>query len=680
MVMALCMISNVAVADDAVEPHPKIQTMSTTLTGFEIPFSVDNSSNKFIEVQLYVSNDNGGSWTFHQSKSVSKKNFKFSCQGDCEYWFAMKTLDRDRQLHPGGKIVVPEMKIIVDTDRPNLEFNIEPDASGRVVAKWRAEDPNLNPTTIKILQRSANGNAQDFQPVAYRPKKNNTGQLYVDQIAWWPESTGRDIEVRFEIADSAGNKASETRTTQLNQSALPRRNFSSTNWRKRQRSDARLTPETRQVPRSQAPLRQPNPQVANAKTLKSKPASWLRNAFQNNDSLSSQPPPQPRSALASRGLSSARITAQKPGNAVVWPSKTNKWVQKSQNGRGSTINENQFPIARQNPVALQHPHVDVPIRDQNFPPTKQHHNLRKRGNESDLVVTESSTMRRGMRGVAVTTKQNHQELPSAQSQSWNDKGWNNSAHVQDPNEPLEYVAPPAPTNFGNNIPAQPVSSPPSTRLKRTVSNNIQTLKANSRRFNLNYDIRSIDPSGVGKVILWITKDIGQSWKSVAVDPDNRSPFPVQVESEGTYGFKVVINSRDGLTGKPPVSGDSPDILVDVDWTQPNVQITSAPYGSGKDAGKLIIQYVASDHNLAIRPIRLLYSPQPDGPWTTIAEGLRNSGSYAWKVPSQVPEQIYLRIEVRDTANNLGVYQLTSPLDISGLVPRGRIYGVQAISN
>jgi hypothetical protein len=204
------------------------------------------------------------------------------------------------------------------------------------------------------------------------------------------------------------------------------------------------------------------------------------------------------------------------------------------------------------------------------------------------------------------------------------------------------------------------------------------LNVNTRRFNLNYDIRAIDPSGVGRVILWATEDAGRTWRSWSTDADNTSPFPVEVKAEGIYGFRVVINSRDGLTEKAPVGGDPPDVMVQVDLTVPQVAITSAPYGSGPDAGKLIVHFNADDQYLTLRPIMLAYSSQPNGPWTTIESGLRNTGSYAWKVPSQVPEQIYLRIEARDTSGNVGAYQLTAPIDISGLVPRGRIFSVDPI--
>jgi len=40
----------------------------------------------------------------------------------------------------------------------------------------------------------------------------------------------------------------------------------------------------------------------------------------------------------------------------------------------------------------------------------------------------------------------------------------------------------------------------------------------------------------------------------------------------------------------------------------------------------------------------------------------------------------LRLEARDQAGNVGVFQLKQMIDISGLVPRGRIRGVRPVSN
>jgi hypothetical protein len=196
----------------------------------------------------------------------------------------------------------------------------------------------------------------------------------------------------------------------------------------------------------------------------------------------------------------------------------------------------------------------------------------------------------------------------------------------------------------------------------------------SQRFRLAYGIDAIDPSGVAKVDLWMTRD-GRNWSAWGSDPDNQSPFPVAVEQDGKYGFRIVVRSKDGLTGQGPSTGDEADMWVQVDTQSPLAHITSVPYGRGDEAGRLVVNYSAADDLLTLRPITLSYGDNPNGPWIPIGEGLRNEGRFVWKPQSNVPDQIYLRIDALDKAGNVGVHVLSQVIDVSGLVPRGTIRGV-----
>ena len=91
---------------------------------------------------------------------------------------------------------------------------------------------------------------------------------------------------------------------------------------------------------------------------------------------------------------------------------------------------------------------------------------------------------------------------------------------------------------------------------------------NSRTFELAYDVDSVGPSGIGRVELWGTRDGGQSWRRFTVESGNRSPLVVKVDDEGLYGFRAVVTNGAGVGGKPPKSGDSPDIWIGVDLTKP----------------------------------------------------------------------------------------------------------------
>ena len=79
-------------------------------------------------------------------------------------------------------------------------------------------------------------------------------------------------------------------------------------------------------------------------------------------------------------------------------------------------------------------------------------------------------------------------------------------------------------------------------------------------------------AGLTRVELWGTRDGGRTWKSFALDDDKRSPMLVRVAEEGLYGFSVVASGPADQPGRAPASGESPQVLINVDLTKPNVRI------------------------------------------------------------------------------------------------------------
>jgi hypothetical protein len=195
---------------------------------------------------------------------------------------------------------------------------------------------------------------------------------------------------------------------------------------------------------------------------------------------------------------------------------------------------------------------------------------------------------------------------------------------------------------------------------------------------MRYELDRLTPADICKVVLWFTADEGRTWTAYGEDPDSVSPFPVEMPGPGLYGLRVVFHTVDGLQGRPPASGDDADYWVRVDLEHPVAKLTAAPYGSGADAGALIIQWTAEDELLAARPIKLCYSTFASGPWTMIAAGIENSGRYAWTITKDIPEQVYLQLEVTDAAGNVTRNQTNAPIDLSGLIPKARILGVESV--
>jgi hypothetical protein len=203
---------------------------------------------------------------------------------------------------------------------------------------------------------------------------------------------------------------------------------------------------------------------------------------------------------------------------------------------------------------------------------------------------------------------------------------------------------------------------------------------NSKSFEMDYEVDSVGPSGIAKVELWGTRDGGQTWRVFGVDNDNRSPIRVSTDGEGLYGFNMVVQSGNGLAGRPPRSGDKPEVWVGVDLTKPIVRINGIQIGEGPHAGELLIQWQASDKYLAARPITLLFSDKQSGPWSIIAAGLENNGQYAWRPDNRVPQRIFLRIEARDEAGNTATFDAPELVSLEQVQPEGKIRGVRSVND
>jgi hypothetical protein len=195
-----------------------------------------------------------------------------------------------------------------------------------------------------------------------------------------------------------------------------------------------------------------------------------------------------------------------------------------------------------------------------------------------------------------------------------------------------------------------------------------------RSFELDYEVEATGGAGIAKVELWGTRDGGGHWQRFGRDDDNRSPILVTVDAEGLYGFRVVVESGNGLASETPRDGDLPEVWINVDLTKPTARITATDVA--QQQGELSIRWDAADAALDARPVSLWFSANPGGPWTPIASGLENSGSYTWRLDNHVPQQVYVRLDVRDEAGNVGTDETQTPVLIDRQRPQGRIRGVR----
>jgi len=198
--------------------------------------------------------------------------------------------------------------------------------------------------------------------------------------------------------------------------------------------------------------------------------------------------------------------------------------------------------------------------------------------------------------------------------------------------------------------------------------------ANQLRALLNYEISRVGPSGVGAVELWLTSDDGRTWRKFAEDHDLTPPMQIDFPGEGVYGLTMIIRSRANLGRAAPQPGEVPEMRVEVDLTPPFGELHQVE-ADPQRRDTLVFRWNASDRNLVANPISILWSDKETGPWMPIASEVPNTGRYLWKMPPNLPYMVYLRLEVRDAAGNVGVAQTPKPVLVDLVEPEGKLIGI-----
>jgi hypothetical protein len=535
----------------------------TKLSDVEIPFTVRSGTTPQTQptaIRVFVSWDRGKTWHFYEEIRPEAARFRFRARQDGEFWFATQTIDRSGKPD-NAEPRSPQLKLVIDSQKPQLVMQAQVDAASNVNLAWSAADPTLLPATLKIEYQDAANTGGNWETLELRSTANAAAPAQVSgQISFHPAASMQAINLRAEIADSAGNMAYYTQHLSL------------------------------------APA-------------KPKPGSGLAAA----------PAPDP----------SAR---RWPANNTPLESTTTSQLAANQRSMSPSPASEQVGT----PSAIDNPFVG-PGRLASTSAKSQ-----TTGEELPLPAASAPASQ------LLTNVPSRADLPATL--------------------PSPVANPPAPGTAAEIMPAprqsESVETPSGQRPRLT----------NSRRFSLDYDVQTVGPEGLEAVELWGTTDGGRAWTKWGVDPDKASPFDVEVNHEAIYGFRIVIVGKNGLATSTPQPGDSADIWVGIDLTRPQARLTGASYGQGDAAGKLDIRWEASDSNLGSRPITLSIGDRPDGAFTPIAAGLPNTGQYYWEYDPRSPRQIFLRLEVRDEAANIAIDQLTEPIKVEGLEPKGQIRG------
>ncbi|QDT53764.1 hypothetical protein Pan44_17870 [Caulifigura coniformis] len=170
---------------------------------FRIPFQFDAAEMQrlgAVEIQLFVSTDMGTNWNREQSVDPTAGKFAFEAPGNGEYWFAVRTVDRNQKVFPEGPPEVG-LRVVVDSQPPSLDLRVEALGRDRVSLSWDASDPNIDPSSLKIEWRDEVN--REWQTVGIYAAASG-------QTSW---TTRGVVEVRGSIRDLAGNPVESSAST-----------------------------------------------------------------------------------------------------------------------------------------------------------------------------------------------------------------------------------------------------------------------------------------------------------------------------------------------------------------------------------------------------------------------------------------------------------------------------------
>ena len=148
-------------------------------------------------------------WTLYSRQNVNQLEFPFTTEREGEFWFCLKTLDRNRNLLPPGN-PHPELKITVDLQRPKMDFRIQADKAGRIVCRWDVTDSQLEANSLAIAYRadqveSPHSAEANWKFLPDNPELKISQNRATGQIAFWPETNSSRLTVRLSVKDQAGN-------------------------------------------------------------------------------------------------------------------------------------------------------------------------------------------------------------------------------------------------------------------------------------------------------------------------------------------------------------------------------------------------------------------------------------------------------------------------------------------
>lgn len=617
---------------------------------FIIPFQVDSNGTPPREVILEASEDLGVTWYVVSRGDVLTRQFRFRSPKNGDYIFRLKMVDDSGRTfnNPGEPL-----RICVDTEKPVAKLAIDMDTYGDLNARIQIAESNLDKDSIKLEYQT--GESQEWQSIPIELDRNQKTEDWLGFGKWSIPATTRQIIIRLSGRDKAGNAFEVIRTPDIPKTAVARSGIQFAS----QPSRDQIPSPGGNAPAIGSGAAIPNEGLPKVHVLQNQVAAPNRSVtnsigaqqqlIENQQKLIEQLLNQQRQEAAARALDPAlRSDTSSPIDSRGVP-EFGLPVSFGERSQAMEIG----PPAPESYSGNQNPSKTTFLGGAK---TEQSNSPIRALSEEEILA-----MNTRINGEAPAPRVADVGRRIADQQQVSDK----QSGLQMP------LADDLKNGHSSDTPSLPSFGSP-------VELSSQPLFSRTRSFSLEYGIENDLGVPVRTVELWGTTDAGRTWDYWGDDPDRTTPFDIEVEADGLFGFRMVIVGNNGLAQNRPKNGDDADAWVKVDTVPPKVRLQSALYGRGSEAGSLIIEYLVTDPDLGGRPISLYYAPTSDGPWEEITSGLTNTGKYAWAANPNLPPEIFLKIRAVDAAGNISEHTMDIPIKVQGIAPRGKIRGIGGV--
>ena len=176
----------------------------------DIPFSMTPGTTpemQAIRVDVLTSADHGRNWVKYAEVLPNAGKFHYAAKKDGEVWFLTQTITA-RDARPKDEVKWPQMRLIVDTQKPDLKMTALVNPSGQPELSWTVTDVTLSAPSFKIEYQDASGGDENWEPVELSAKENvvSTAGIVGKKLLKLPAGT-KAINLRAEVADVAGNRS-----------------------------------------------------------------------------------------------------------------------------------------------------------------------------------------------------------------------------------------------------------------------------------------------------------------------------------------------------------------------------------------------------------------------------------------------------------------------------------------